>query len=119
MCKTVLVKAPCWCNGNNGKIVTLREYQEECANVSSGGSHDEYELIYTDLKIVKVKCEKCPHLEVEADRLETEVRERKRAEIDRVEAQKVAEEQASQVAAQGGYRGGYQGGYRGGYQGGY
>ncbi|KAF7894504.1 uncharacterized protein EAF01_009955 [Botrytis porri] len=122
MCKTVLVKGPCWCNGNNGKRVTLREYLEKCPNVLNGGSHDEFELLFPEIKVVKSRCDKCPYLEVEADRLETEARERERMEIDRqaerVEVQRVVEEREAQVVAQGGYQG-YEGGYQGGYEGGY
>ncbi|TGO60968.1 hypothetical protein BCON_0031g00470 [Botryotinia convoluta] len=119
MCKTVIIRGPCWCNGNNGKNINLDEDVRKCLNVLSGGSHDEYELLYKDIEFVKSKCVKCPHLEAEADRLETEARESQRIEVERVEAQRVAEERAAQVAAQGGYEGGYQADNQGGYEGGY
>ncbi|KAF7959055.1 hypothetical protein EAE96_002572 [Botrytis aclada] len=110
MCVTVIVRGPCWCNGNNGKIVNLDEYPEECKNVQSGGSHDAYELLYKEMKVKISKCDKCPHLEAEADRLETEGRE-----AQRIEGERWAEERE----AQGGYEGGYQADNRGRYERGY
>ncbi|TGO40978.1 hypothetical protein BHYA_0028g00190 [Botrytis hyacinthi] len=133
MCNTVLVKGPCWCNGNNGKRVTVGESVKTCKYVLRGGSHDEYEPRFREIETVEGNCDKCPHLEAEAHRLETEALEREwmetgraearkveaqRVEAERVEAQRVAEEQAAQVAAQGGYQGDYQGGHEGVYQGG-
>ncbi|KAF7949453.1 uncharacterized protein EAE97_002962 [Botrytis byssoidea] len=106
MCKTVLVKGPCWCNGSNGKRVTVGEGVKICKYVEHGNSHDEYEARFREIEIVEGNCDKCPHLEAEA--LEAQRAEAQRAEAQRAEAQRVAEERAAQVAAQGGYQGGYQ-----------
>ncbi|THV52984.1 hypothetical protein BGAL_0063g00210 [Botrytis galanthina] len=112
MCNTVLVKGPCWCDGNNGKRVTVGQGVKICKYVELGGLHDEYEPRFREIEIVEGNCDKCPLLEAEARRLDTEARERewmeneraeaRKVEAQRVEARRVAEERAAQVAAQGG-----------------
>ncbi|KAF7893209.1 uncharacterized protein EAF02_000747 [Botrytis sinoallii] len=76
MCTTILVKGPCWCKGNNGRKVILREYEEKCNNVKDGGSHDEYERLYLGVipKIEEDTCDKCPDLRREAQEREWEER---------------------------------------------
>ncbi|KAM0163817.1 hypothetical protein ACHAPG_000970 [Botrytis cinerea] len=83
MCKTIVTRGPCWCNGNNGRIVNVREKLDECENVKSGGSHDEYWQPHMNMDIVGGgECNECRGLAFEAERLEIEAREAQKLEAE-------------------------------------